>query len=577
MDEWLTAVPKGETDLSFQADDGRVPSGQPASGGPCMCVNSCEPPFGCGRAIAETAREANRTASSILVMRDFLQAIHSRVVVYDGGMGATLEQFDLTPEDYGGLQGKCHEALVLNRPDVIEGVHASMLEAGAEVLETDTFQASRLKLGEWGLADYTRGDQHQGRRNRAQGRRRAPLRRRLDRPHRLPARLRGPLARTDPLRRAGRGVRRAGGRPDRRRRRPDHHRDRAGHPRGQGRGVRGARGVQDHRAYAADPHLGVAAAQRRQDAARHRHLRGADHAGGAEGRRDRTELLDRTGGHARRDPLPRRVLPGARGVHPQRRTTAAGPGRRDDLPREARAAGGGAEGVRRALRRGDRRRLLRHDPRAHRRDRRARREAAGSAEASQAGPSFLLDDRRNPARTGAGADDGGRARQLAGLAQGQGAAAGRRLRRARADRRGPGDRRRACARPVRGADRAHRRGRTDAAGGEEGVADPARADPDRLDRAGGDRTRAGADPRPRDRQLGQPRGRPRQARPRRARRTRARRGADRADDRRGRDGEDGRAQGRDRQAHPRAVLRGAWPRPAAVDLRLPDVHADDRR
>src|ERR1700716_3818261 len=87
--------------------------------------------------------------------RDYLKAINSHVVVYDGGMGATLEQFDLTAEDYGGLQGKCHEALVLNRPDVIEGVHSSMLEAGAEVLETDTFQASRLKLGEWGLADYT--------------------------------------------------------------------------------------------------------------------------------------------------------------------------------------------------------------------------------------------------------------------------------------------------------------------------------------------------------------------------------------------------------------------------------------
>jgi 5-methyltetrahydrofolate--homocysteine methyltransferase len=88
-------------------------------------------------------------------MRDFREAIASRVVVYDGGMGATLEQFELTPEDYGGLAGKCHEALVLHRPDVIEGVHTSMLEAGAEVLETDTFQASRLKLGEWGLADHT--------------------------------------------------------------------------------------------------------------------------------------------------------------------------------------------------------------------------------------------------------------------------------------------------------------------------------------------------------------------------------------------------------------------------------------
>src|SRR5580704_16359113 len=88
-------------------------------------------------------------------MRDFRAAISERVVVYDGGMGATLEQIELTPEDYGGLQGKCHEALVLHRPDVIEGVHASMLEAGADVVETDTFQASRLKLAEWGLAEHT--------------------------------------------------------------------------------------------------------------------------------------------------------------------------------------------------------------------------------------------------------------------------------------------------------------------------------------------------------------------------------------------------------------------------------------
>ncbi|MEA2271601.1 MAG: 5-methyltetrahydrofolate--homocysteine methyltransferase, partial [Solirubrobacteraceae bacterium] len=88
-------------------------------------------------------------------MRDFLQAINSRVVIYDGGMGATLEQFDLTSEDYGGLPGKCHEALVLNRPDVIEGVHTAMLDAGAEVLETDTFQGSRIKLDEWGLGEHT--------------------------------------------------------------------------------------------------------------------------------------------------------------------------------------------------------------------------------------------------------------------------------------------------------------------------------------------------------------------------------------------------------------------------------------
>jgi 5-methyltetrahydrofolate--homocysteine methyltransferase len=87
--------------------------------------------------------------------RDFLSAVRERVVVYDGGMGATLEQFDLDLERDYRLPGRCHEALVLNRPDVIEDVHASMLEAGAEVVETDTFQGSRLKLAEWGLEDHT--------------------------------------------------------------------------------------------------------------------------------------------------------------------------------------------------------------------------------------------------------------------------------------------------------------------------------------------------------------------------------------------------------------------------------------
>src|SRR5256884_2715627 len=93
--------------------------------------------------------------TSLAGMRDFIDTVNSRVVIFDGGMGATLEQFELTQEDYGGLPGKCHEALVLHRPDVIQGVHESMAAAGAEVVETDTFQASRLKLDEWGLGEHT--------------------------------------------------------------------------------------------------------------------------------------------------------------------------------------------------------------------------------------------------------------------------------------------------------------------------------------------------------------------------------------------------------------------------------------
>src|SRR4051794_30335440 len=88
-------------------------------------------------------------------MPDFLAAARDLVTGFDGGTGATLEQFDLSLEKDYKLPGRCHEALVLTRPDVIQGVHESMIAAGAEVVETDTFQGSRLKLDEWGLAEHT--------------------------------------------------------------------------------------------------------------------------------------------------------------------------------------------------------------------------------------------------------------------------------------------------------------------------------------------------------------------------------------------------------------------------------------
>src|SRR3954452_11150126 len=88
-------------------------------------------------------------------MRDYRSAIRSHLVLLDGGMGATLEQFDLSLQDDYKLPGRAHEALVLNRPDVIEGVHESFVAAGADAVQTDTFQASRLKLDEWGLGEAT--------------------------------------------------------------------------------------------------------------------------------------------------------------------------------------------------------------------------------------------------------------------------------------------------------------------------------------------------------------------------------------------------------------------------------------
>ncbi|NJN65535.1 MAG: methionine synthase [Chloroflexaceae bacterium] len=86
----------------------------------------------------------------------YLIALKERILVFDGAMGTSIDTFHLTVEDYGGpaTEGN-RDYLVVTRPDVIEQIHASFLEAGCDVIETCTFQSSRLRLEEWGLGDQT--------------------------------------------------------------------------------------------------------------------------------------------------------------------------------------------------------------------------------------------------------------------------------------------------------------------------------------------------------------------------------------------------------------------------------------
>lgn len=89
-------------------------------------------------------------------MRDYVRLLHERVLIYDGAMGTQLMALELTPADFGGERyAGCNEALVLTRPDVIKQIHTAYLEAGADVVETDSFTASRLKLDEYGLGEKT--------------------------------------------------------------------------------------------------------------------------------------------------------------------------------------------------------------------------------------------------------------------------------------------------------------------------------------------------------------------------------------------------------------------------------------
>ncbi len=86
----------------------------------------------------------------------YLAALEQRVLVFDGAMGTSIDTFALTAADYGGPDTEgCRDYLVITRPDVIEQIHTSFMEAGCDVLETCTFQSTRLRLEEWGLADQT--------------------------------------------------------------------------------------------------------------------------------------------------------------------------------------------------------------------------------------------------------------------------------------------------------------------------------------------------------------------------------------------------------------------------------------
>jgi 5-methyltetrahydrofolate--homocysteine methyltransferase len=89
-------------------------------------------------------------------LSEYLRLLAERVLVFDGAMGTQLMALDLSADDFGAAAYRgCNEALVLTRPELVRSIHESYLEAGADVVETDTFTGSRLKLDEYSLGEKT--------------------------------------------------------------------------------------------------------------------------------------------------------------------------------------------------------------------------------------------------------------------------------------------------------------------------------------------------------------------------------------------------------------------------------------
>ncbi len=82
-----------------------------------------------------------------------------RILLLDGAMGTMIQTFRLTEADYRGgrfadwphdLKGN-NDLLVLTRPEIIRGIHAAYLEAGADIIETNTFNATRIAMADYGM------------------------------------------------------------------------------------------------------------------------------------------------------------------------------------------------------------------------------------------------------------------------------------------------------------------------------------------------------------------------------------------------------------------------------------------
>ena len=83
-----------------------------------------------------------------------VRRMKEKILILDGAMGTMLQQAELSADDFGGvsLEG-CNEVLNLTRPDLIRRIHEDYLDAGADLIETNTFGATRIVLEEYGIED----------------------------------------------------------------------------------------------------------------------------------------------------------------------------------------------------------------------------------------------------------------------------------------------------------------------------------------------------------------------------------------------------------------------------------------
>src|SRR5690349_21821635 len=92
-------------------------------------------------------------------LEQLVRQLRERIVIIDGAMGTRAQQYQLDEAAYRGERFKkwtkdlkgLHDVLCLTRPELVERIHREYLEAGADIIETNTFNAQAISLADYGL------------------------------------------------------------------------------------------------------------------------------------------------------------------------------------------------------------------------------------------------------------------------------------------------------------------------------------------------------------------------------------------------------------------------------------------
>ena len=148
---------------SFQPSNAATSTGLRSSGDCLLSAGSRDPASGlCGDSDPSSLRRGAGLCAHYSGLpcppplnSALFDALKQRVVIGDGAMGTMLQAADLSLDDFRGLEG-CNEILNDTRPDVIKGIHRAYFEAGADIVETNTFGCNLPNLADYDISDRIR-------------------------------------------------------------------------------------------------------------------------------------------------------------------------------------------------------------------------------------------------------------------------------------------------------------------------------------------------------------------------------------------------------------------------------------